>query len=68
MIDYKKVFKNRESRLKIIRKLSFIPDKLYLKIVYHIKTGRKLELKNPVGFNEKLNWLKLLYKEKINIK
>ena len=58
-MDYKKIFKNREFRLKLINCLRFIPTKPYLKMVYRIKTGRKLNLKNPVGFNEKLNWLKV---------
>ena len=58
-MDYKKVFKNREFRLKLINCLRFIPTKPYLKMVYKIKTGKKLNLKNPVGFNEKLNWLKV---------
>lgn len=58
-MDYKKIFKNQEFRLKLINCLRFIPTKPYLKMVYKIKTGRKLNLKNPVGFNEKLNWLKL---------
>lgn len=62
MIDYKKIFKNRETRLKLIAKLKFIPDKLYLKIVYRIKTGKKLNLKNPTGFCEKLNYLKIYNK------
>lgn len=57
--NYKAFFKNRERRLSLISHLSFIPDKLYLKLVYRIKTGRKLNLKNPVGFNEKEQWLKL---------
>ena len=59
MIDYKQIIKNRELRLQLIKLLSFIPDKPYLKLVYWIKTGKKLNLKNPEGFNEKLNWLKL---------
>lgn len=59
MLDYKKIFKNREFRLKFINCLRFIPTKPYLKMVYKIKTGKKLNLKNPVGFNEKLNWLKV---------
>ena len=59
MIDYKKVIKNRELRLKLISFLSFVPDELYIKIVYKIKTGKRLNLKNPQTFNEKLNWLKL---------
>ncbi len=58
-MDYKKIFRDREKRLKLIYKLSFLPDKLYLKMVFRIKTGRKLNLKNPTGFNEKQNWLKL---------
>jgi len=45
--------------LKLINCLRFIPTKPYLKMVYRIKTGKKLNLKNPVGFNEKLNWLKI---------
>lgn len=59
MIDYRKIIRNRELRLKLISMLSWIPDEPYLKMVYRIKTGRKLNLKHPVGFNEKLNWLKL---------
>lgn len=59
MFDYKKVFKNRELRLKLIRLLSFVPDELYLKLVFKIKTGKNLDLKTPETFNEKLNWLKL---------
>lgn len=58
-MDYKKIFKDTEKRLKLIYKLSFLPDKFYLKFVFWIKTGRKLNLKNPTGFNEKQNWLKL---------
>lgn len=36
-----------------------IPDRLYLKWVYRLKTGKKLDLKNPEEFNEKMQWLKL---------
>lgn len=59
MIDYKKIIKDREFRLKLIDKLSFIPDKPYLKMVYKIKTGKSLNLDSPTGFCEKLNWLKV---------
>lgn len=58
-MDYKKIFKNRELRLKLINCLRFIPSKPYLKIVYKIKTGKKLNLKNPITFCDKQNWLKL---------
>ena len=39
--------------------LSIVPDKLYLKSLYRCLTGRKLNLKNPKTFCEKMQWLKL---------
>lgn len=36
-----------------------LPDDLYLKIFYKKKIGKKLNLKNPQTFNEKMQWLKL---------
>lgn len=36
-----------------------MPDKLYLKLMYQVKLGKRLNLKKPASFNEKLNWLKL---------
>ncbi|WP_258831557.1 ATP-grasp fold amidoligase family protein [Peribacillus frigoritolerans] len=36
-----------------------IPDAYFLKIPYKIRTGKKLDLKNPVSFNEKIQWLKI---------
>lgn len=37
----------------------FIPDALWLKIIFRIKMGHRLNLSNPQTFNEKLQWLKL---------
>ena len=34
-------------------------DESFLKIAYKRKFGKELDLKNPVTFNEKLQWLKL---------
>ena len=36
-----------------------VPDEIYLKRIYKNKTGKKLNLDNPKGFCEKLQWLKL---------
>lgn len=36
-----------------------MPDEMYLKMIYRIRTGKKLNLNNPKTFNEKLQWLKL---------
>ena len=37
----------------------FIPDEIFLKLMYKVRLGRKLELKEPKTFNAKLQWLKL---------
>lgn len=37
----------------------WLPDKLYLRLLYRFKLGRRLNLKNPTRFTEKLQWLKL---------
>ena len=41
-----------------------INDKLYLKMMYWIRLNKKLNLNNPKGFNEKLQWLKLYDRQK----
>lgn len=59
MFDYKKLIKSRELRIKLIHLLRFIPTRLYLYLVFFIKTGKILHLRHPVTFCDKLNWLKL---------
>src|SRR5690554_3625830 len=39
--------------------LNFLNDKTYLKLAYYGKMNKKLNLKNPKLFTEKLQWLKL---------
>lgn len=36
-----------------------IPDKYYLKLIFRIRMGRKLNIDNPKTLNEKLQWIKL---------
>lgn len=62
-MDYKKIIKSREVRIQIMRLLSFVPDKQMLRVQYRIKTGRKLNLKNPQRYTEKLQWYKLYYRD-----
>ena len=62
MIDYKKIIKSRRLRLAILKFFSFIPDRWMLKLQYRIKTGRKLNLKDPKRYTEKLQWYKLFYR------
>ena len=58
-MNYKKILKNRDVRIKILNFLSFVPDKIMVKIQYYVKTGRKLNLKNPQRYTEKLQKYKL---------
>lgn len=45
----------------LLRKIWFLfpNDKFYLKIIYWLQMGHKLNLDNPKTFTEKLQWLKL---------
>lgn len=45
--------------LKVTKLANLLPDKLYLQLLFRRVMGKKLNLKNPQTFNEKLNWLKL---------
>ena len=46
-----------------MKALSFIPDKIYLYLMYGLKNHRILNLKNPQTYNEKMQWLKLYNRE-----
>ncbi|MDD4369907.1 MAG: ATP-grasp fold amidoligase family protein [Anaerostipes sp.] len=39
--------------------LDWLPDKQYLELMYRGSTGKKLNLKDPKSYNEKIQWLKL---------
>lgn len=43
----------------IIAFFKWLPDTLYLKLVYQYRMGCKLNLKEPKTFTEKIQWLKL---------
>lgn len=61
----KKIKKALKDPYKIIAYLNrtpvmkVIPDDLCVKCLYRSELGKKLDLNHPVGFNEKLQWLKL---------
>lgn len=38
---------------------SLWPDSTYLRIVYFLHMGKRLDLKNPTSYTEKINWLKI---------
>lgn len=39
--------------------LKWLPDECYIKLIYWVNFGKKLNIKNPITFNEKLQWLKI---------
>ncbi|MDY5122815.1 MAG: ATP-grasp fold amidoligase family protein [Treponema sp.] len=64
-MNYKKIIKSRAFRIKVMQFLSFVPDSWVLKLQYRIKTGRKLNLKNPQRYSEKIQWYKLNYRNEL---
>ena len=42
-----------------VRLGKWMPDAVYLQIIYYLKLGKILHLKNPRTFSEKMQWLKL---------
>ncbi len=49
----------------MLRKLKFLPPKIYAHFLYEYYTGKKLNLDNPIEFNEKIQWYKVFYHPKI---
>lgn len=41
------------------RYLRWLPDEAYLRLLYYFTIGKRLRLKNPQTFTEKIQWLKL---------
>ncbi|WP_339243311.1 ATP-grasp fold amidoligase family protein [Paenibacillus sp. FSL F4-0243] len=61
-MDYKKIIKSQEARIKILHLLRKVPDSTMIKLQYKMKMRRKLNLKNPIRYTEKLQWYKLNYR------
>lgn len=51
--------------LRTVRKMRFLPSRIYVKYHYEYFSGKKLNLKNPQEFNEKIEWYKVYYRPKI---
>ena len=51
--------------LRHLRKMRFLPSKLYVKYHYEYFTGKVLDLQNPTEFNAKIEWYKVFYRPKI---
>ena len=62
---YKKIIKTQDTRLKLLRMLKMVPDEPMIRFQYWIKTGNKLNLKDPRRYTEKLQWYKLNYRTEL---
>lgn len=58
VIDPNKMVSKRTKHF-IKNALRLLPDKAYLKLRYRTMFGKKLDLKNPKTYNEKIQWMKL---------
>lgn len=61
-MNYRNIIKSRDLRVKILTFLGWIPDSIMLRLQYWLQTGRKLNLKNPKRFTEKLQLYKMKYR------
>lgn len=64
-MNYKKIIKQRHIRVKLIQLLNFIPDRWMIRLQYYIKTNRHLNLRKPLRYTEKLQWMKLFYRNEL---
>jgi len=61
----KRILSLKSILLKRMSMIGILDEKNYLKKVYKLKMGRKLNLENPVTYNEKMQWLKLYDRKEI---
>ena len=54
---------NRDEIMKSLKKtFRILPDKQYIKLYFHLRLKRKLNLRNPRHLNDKLQWMKFNYR------
>lgn len=61
-MNYKGVIRSRQFRIKLLTFFNWMPDEIMVRLQYFLKTGRKLHLKKPKRFTEKLQLYKLRYR------
>lgn len=57
--------KLRRFALRHLRKMRFLPSKLYVHFHYEYFSGKKFNIKDPKDFNEKIEWYKVFYRPPI---
>lgn len=61
-MNFYKKFVPKKTRFALLKFFRFIPDKPMIKFQYWMKLKRKLNLKNPQRYTEKIQWYKLNYR------
>lgn len=64
-MNYKKIIKSQNVRFAILKALSWVPDSIMLSVQYRIKLNRKLHLKYPERWTEKLQVYKMYYRNPV---
>ena len=57
--------KIRRFFIRHLRKMRFLPPKVYVKIHYEYFSGKKLDLNSPQDYNAKIEWYKVFFRPKI---
>lgn len=57
------LIKSKRLRHKILECMYFVPDSIMVRIQYRLLTHRKLHLKEPKRFSEKIQWYKVYYRD-----
>lgn len=65
MANYKTIIKSEKTRYKLLQALNFLPSEIMIPLQYRIKTGRRLNLRDPQRYSEKIQWYKLKYRDPI---
>ena len=55
----------RRFAVRHLRKMRFLPSKLYVHFHYEYFSGKKFNIKDPRDFNEKIEWYKVFYRPPI---
>ena len=64
-MDYKRLFKSRETRFKILKALNWVPDCIMVRLQYLIYMNRWPNLRHPERFTEKLQLYKTKYRDDV---
>lgn len=52
-------------KLRMLKKMTFLPARIYVGYMYEYFTNKKLNLNDPKEFNEKIQWYKVFYQPAI---